>query len=194
MPSRSQHRRSPRRGTYCRCRGRGVGSAVAAQRGREAGRACRPRARCGAPRARRRSATHRRASRGCAAAGSSCRCAASGHGRRRRATARRRDRPASAGACGRRPRRRAVEAGVAVEPRDGGGRDRARGEPAVGDQRAQDQRHRRGRVLAPDLEQELALLGRQLAGAAAVGARSGRSASSPSRGRRTASARTSRRR
>jgi hypothetical protein len=64
----------------------------------------------------------------------------------------------------------ALEAGVAVQPRHGGVRDHARGEPAVGDQRAQDQRHRRGRVLTPDLEQELALLGREVACAAPVGA------------------------
>ena len=46
-------------------------------------------------------------------------------------------------------------------------------QPAVGDERAQDERHRRTGVLAPDVEQQLALLGRQLAGAAAVGARVG---------------------
>src|SRR3977135_3964117 len=63
--------------------------------------------------------------------------------------------------------------GFAIQPRDGADRHRTLGEPAVEDQRAQNQRHRGARMLAPNVEQELALLGGQLARAATVGARVG---------------------
>ncbi len=65
----------------------------------------------------------------------------------------------------------ALEPGVAVQSRHRRRRHHVGGQPPVGDQRAQDQRQRRGRVLAPDIEQELALLRPQLAGATSVGAR-----------------------
>jgi hypothetical protein len=60
---------------------------------------------------------------------------------------------------------------LAIQALHGRRRHGVLAEPSVRDQRAQDRRHRRGRVLAPDVEQELALLGRQLARAAAIRAR-----------------------
>ena len=67
----------------------------------------------------------------------------------------------------------AVEAVLDVEPAHRGRRDRARREPAVGDERPQDERHRRRAVLLADVEQELPLLGGELLGVAAVAARRG---------------------
>src|SRR6185369_12662661 len=67
----------------------------------------------------------------------------------------------------------AVEAVRDVEPAHGRLRDSAIGQPAVGDERAQDERHRRGAVLLADVEEELALLGGQLLGVTAVAARRG---------------------
>jgi hypothetical protein len=64
----------------------------------------------------------------------------------------------------------ARQLGLAIQARHGGLRHRALGQAPVESQRAQDQRHRSPRVLAPDVEQELALLGRQLTTTAAVGA------------------------
>jgi hypothetical protein len=75
--------------------------------------------------------------------------------------------------------RYAVEAVLDVEPAHGGGRDRAGLEPAVRDERPQDERHRRGAVHAPDVEQELALLGGELLRVAAVAARRGPERSEP---------------
>jgi len=60
---------------------------------------------------------------------------------------------------------------LAVETLHRRRRDGAFGEPTVSDECADDQRHRRGRVLAADIEEEIPLIGRQLAGAAAVRSR-----------------------
>jgi hypothetical protein len=65
----------------------------------------------------------------------------------------------------------AVEAVLDVEPAHGGLRDSSRREPAVRDERAQDERHRRGAVLLADVEDELPLLGGELLGVAAVAPR-----------------------
>jgi hypothetical protein len=62
----------------------------------------------------------------------------------------------------------ARQARLAIQPCDGRRRDRVAREPAIGDERAQDERHRRGRVLAADVEQELALLDGELACAAPI--------------------------
>jgi hypothetical protein len=67
--------------------------------------------------------------------------------------------------------RRAIEALVAVEPPDGRGRHGGFGQSAIGDQGAEDERHRGRRVLAPDVEQERALLRRELAATTAIRAR-----------------------
>jgi hypothetical protein len=69
--------------------------------------------------------------------------------------------------------RAARQLGIAVEPGHRRDRHRALGDPAVEHERARDQCRRRAGVLAPDVEQERALLGRQLAGTTAIGARVG---------------------
>src|SRR6266498_974101 len=65
----------------------------------------------------------------------------------------------------------AVEAVLEVEPPHGRLRNGACGEPPVRNERAQDERHRRGAVLLADVEDELALLGGELLGVAAVAPR-----------------------
>jgi len=57
---------------------------------------------------------------------------------------------------------------LAIQPLHRRRRDGVFSEPPIRDERAHDQRHRRRRVLATDVEQELPLLGRQLAGAASI--------------------------
>jgi len=65
----------------------------------------------------------------------------------------------------------AGQLGLAIQPGHGGRRHRALGQAPVEDQRAQDQRHRGPGVLASDIEQQLALLGQELATTAAIRAR-----------------------
>jgi hypothetical protein len=69
--------------------------------------------------------------------------------------------------------RDSVEAALGVETPHRRLRDHAGGNAAVRGQRAQDGRHRREGVFAADVEQQLALLGGQRLGAAAVAARFG---------------------
>lgn len=79
--------------------------------------------------------------------------------------------PAQADACGDVAPGAAVEAMRAVEAAHGGRRDRAWLETAVRHQGAQDERHRGARVLAADVEQQIALRGRERAAATAIGTR-----------------------
>src|SRR3990172_3653688 len=57
----------------------------------------------------------------------------------------------------------------------------AGGEPAIGDERAQDEWHRSRAVLLADVEDELPLLGRKLLGVAAVAPRRGSQRGKPTR-------------
>lgn len=69
-----------------------------------------------------------------------------------------------------RAQRHAVEPLLRVKSTDGGLADAACLQPSVGDERTQDERDRSARVLAANVDQELARCGRQVAAASLVGA------------------------
>jgi hypothetical protein len=62
----------------------------------------------------------------------------------------------------------AWQAGIAKQPRDGRLGDRVFRQTPVEDERAHDERNRRARVLPPNVEQQCALLGRELATATTI--------------------------